>query len=288
MSTATTRGPRTPLTGRREEALLALPSVARMADVLERRCREPSWIRTLVPALDRFATLTGVDDLEVLLEAARRDPGVADARLLALARALDGHPDVAVAGLAMGPKVWFRLNGVAARWRPLPGRPSMPPVASSPSRDRLVLLALIGSGLYLAELLRVRLGDLGSLDAGGDIMNDLEAEPLAVRYEQRRGRIAERVTFLSLAARQAVLDDVARRRRLGWNVAPDAPLVVTGDGRTATPATVASARRRADHVIRAGNRVNVDLCRATGDFFRTWGMPGVRFTERTAANETEQ
>ena len=56
----------TPLAGRREEALLELPSVARMVDVLERRCREPSWIRTLVPALDRFATLTGVDDLEAL------------------------------------------------------------------------------------------------------------------------------------------------------------------------------------------------------------------------------
>ncbi len=288
MSTATTRRGRTPLTGRREEALLALHSVAHMAEVLERRCREPSWIRTLVPALDRFATLTGVDDLEDLLAAARGDPSLADAHLLALARALDGHPDVAVAGLAMGPKVWFRLNGVDVRWRPLPAQPSLPPVASSPSRDRLVLLGLVGSGLYLAELLRIRLGDLGSLDADGNIVTDPEAEPLAVRYEQRRGRVAQRITFLSFAARQAVLDEVTRRRRHGWDVGPGAPLVVTGDGRAATPATAASARRRADHIIRAGNRVNVDLCRATGDFFRAWGMPGARFTERTAANETEE
>jgi hypothetical protein len=276
---------RTPLAGRREEALLELPSVARMVDVLERRCREPSWIRMLVPALDRFATLTRVDDLEDLLAAARQDRGVAESQLLALSRALDGHPDVAVAGLAMGPKVWFRLNGVAVPWRPLPARPSPPPAAAGSSGDRLVLLGLIGSGLYLAELLRVRLADLGSLDGNGDVVSDLEAEPLAVRFEQRRGRVAERITFLTYAARRAVLDDVGRRRRQCWEVGPEAPLVVVADGRPATPATVASARRRANNLIRAGNHINVDLCRTTGDFFRTWGMPGSRFTERTAANE---
>ena len=281
-------GARTPLAGRREEVLLELPSVARMVDMLERRCREPSWIRTLVPALDRFATLTGVDDLEELVDAAKGDPTVAEAQLLALSHALDGQTDVAVAGLAMGPKVWFRLNGVEVSWRPLPARRTPPPIASGRSRDRLVLLGLIGTGLYLAELLRVRLGDLGILDAGGDVISDLEAEPLAVRFEQRRGRVAERVTFLSFAARQAVIDEVARRRREGMDVGRDAPLIVTTDGRPATRSAVTSARQRANDLIRAGNRLNVDLCRTTGDFFRTWGLPGVRFTERASASETEQ
>lgn len=288
MSTATARSARSPLAGRREEALLALPSVARMAEVLERRCRERSWIRTLVPALDRFATLTGVDDLEGLVAAARRDPKVADASLLALSQALDGHPDAAVASLAMGPKVWFRLNGIDVAWRALPARTGRAPAASSPSEDRLVLLALIGSGLYLAELLRVRLADLGTLDADGGIVGDLEAEPLAVRFEQRRGRVAQRITFLSFAARQAVFDDIARRRALGWDVGPDAPLVVAVDGRPASVASAASARRRANELIRASNRINVDLCRATGEFFRAWGMPGSRFTERTAMTELEE
>lgn len=267
---------------------MALPSVAHMVEVLERCCREPSWIRTLVPALDRFATLTGVDDLEGLIAAARRDPTVADASLLALSQALDGHPDTAVASLAMGPKVWFRLNGVDVAWRPLPARTGRPPPASNTSDDRLVLLALIGSGLYLAELLRVRLADLGSLDADGGIVGDPAAEPLAVRFEQRRGRVAERITFLSFAARQAVLDDIARRRALGWDVGPDAPLVVAVDGRPASVASASSARRRANDLIRASNRMNVDLCRATGEFFRAWGMPGSRFTERNTTNEQEQ
>jgi hypothetical protein len=283
-----TTGARTPLAGRREEALLELPSVARMVDVLERRCREPSWIRTLVPALDRFATLTGVDDLEELVDAAKADPGVADAQLLALGHALDGQTDVAVAGLAMGPKVWFRLNGVRVTWRPLPARWTQPPIASGSSRDRLVLLGLIGSGLYLAELLRVRLGDLGVLDTDGDVIADLEAEPLAVRFQQRRGRVAKRVTFLSFAARQAAVDELAHRRREGMDVGPDAPLIAADDGRPATRAAVMSARQRANSLIRAGNHLNVDLCRTTGDFFRTWGMPGARYTQRAATSETEQ
>ncbi|HEX6255279.1 MAG TPA: hypothetical protein VFZ70_05655 [Euzebyales bacterium] len=278
----------TPLAGRREAALLELPSVARMVDVLERRCREPSWIRTLVPALDRFATLTGVDDLEALAATAQANPGVAEAQLLALSRALDGQTDVAVAGLAMGPKVWFRLNGVDVAWRPLPARGTPQPIASGSTRDRLVLLGLIGTGLYLAELLRVRLGDLGVLDTDGDVIPDLEAEPLAVRFDQRRGRVAERVTFLSFAARQAVIDEVARRRREGMDVGPEAPLIATADGRPATRDAVTSARRRAHDLIRAGNRLNVDLCRTTGEFFRTWGMPGERFMQRAAASETEQ
>jgi hypothetical protein len=99
-----------------------------------------------------------------------------------------------------------------------------------------VLLAMIGSGLYLAELLRVRLGDLGSLGPDGELLADLEAEPLAVRFDHRRG-------------------------------------------------VVASARQRATNLIRTGNQLNAELCRTTGEFFRSWGLPGARFTERTATSE---
>ena len=38
-----------------------------------------------------------------------------------------------------------------------------------------------------------------------------------------------------------------------------------------------------------GGRVNVELCRTTGEFFRTWGLPGSRFTptsEPAEASET--
>ena len=149
--------PASALAGRREGALLELPSVARMAAVLAERCREPSWVRTLVAGLDRFRGLTGHDDLEALLAAARSDPAVADRSLLALARALDGQPDAAVAGLAMGAKVWFRLNGVPVAWRPLPAATSarrLPEAGLADPAERLLVLAPIGSGLHLAELLR--------------------------------------------------------------------------------------------------------------------------------------
>jgi hypothetical protein len=38
-----------------------------------------------------------------------------------------------------------------------------------------------------------------------------------------------------------------------------------------------SVTARSAALIGAGNDVNVTLCRATGDFFRAWGMPGARF-----------
>jgi hypothetical protein len=273
--------PAVALAGRRELDLLELPSVARMAGVLAERCREPSWIRTLVAALDRFGQLTGQQDLEPLLAAARADPAVADHSLAALARALDGQPDAAVAGLAMGPKVWFRLNGVPVAWRQLPAAATarrLPEAGLAGPGERLLVLAPIGSGLHLAELLRVRVGDLGSLDGDGRLLPEPAAEPLAVRYRQLRGRAAEQITFLSFPARVAVLDDLERRRRAGLDTGPQAPLVAGPDGRPAGRATVARARRRANAVIRAGSNLNVDLCRKTGEFFREWGLPGSRFT----------
>jgi len=271
--------PAVALAGRRERSLLELPSVGRMAAVLAERCREPSWVRTLVASLDRFGSLGG-HDLEALLAAARADPAVADRALAGFARALDGRPDAAVAGLAMGAKVWFRLNGVPVAWRPLPTATAarrLPEEGLPGPAERLLVLAPIGSGLHLAEVLRLRVGDLGSLDTDARLLPDPEAEPLAVNYTQRRGRVAERITFLSFPARTAVLEHLARRRQDGLDTGPAAPLVAGPDGRPAGPATVARARKRSNAIIRAGSNVNVELCRKTGEFFREWGLPGSRF-----------
>jgi hypothetical protein len=275
--------PAVALAGRRERSLLELPSVARMAAILAERCREPSWVRTLVASLDRFASLGGHDDLEALLAEARGDPAVGDRALAGFARALDGQPDAAVAGLAMGAKVWFRLNGVPVAWRPLPSASAarrIPEAGLSDPAQRLLVLAPIGSGLHLAELLRVCVGDLGSLDADGRLLPDPEAEPLAVGYEQRRGRSADRITFLTFVARTAVLEHLARRRQDGLDTGPEAPMIAGADGRPIGPAEVARARRRSNAIIRAGSNLNVDLCRKTGEFFREWGEPGSRFIPR--------
>ena len=275
--------PAVALAGRRERSLLELPSVARMAAVLAERCREPSWVRTLVASLDRFGSLGGHRDLEALLADARGDPAVADRALVGFARALDGQPDAAVAGLAMGPKVWFRLNGVPVAWRPLPSASvarRLPEAGLADPAQRVLVLAPIGSGLHLAELLRVRVGDLGSLDADGHVLPDPGAEPLAVRYTQRRGRTAERITFLTFVARTAVLEHLAARRRAGLGTGPEAPLIAGPDGRPIGPSELARARRRSNAIIRAGSNLNVDLCRKTGEFFREWGEPGSRFVPR--------
>jgi hypothetical protein len=267
------------LAGRRERALLASPSVRRMAELLAVRCREPSWVRTSVASLERFRTLTGHHDLEVLLERARAEPAAAERALGALASALAGATASQVAGLAMGPKIWFRMNDVMVPWRPLPGVPAPPLLTGTElaGLDRLVLLALIGSGLHLAELLRLRVGDVGSLDMAGHVIPEVDAEPLAVQHTPRRGRTGERITFLTYQARQVLLADLTQRANAGQSIGREAPLLARRDGSAATRASVARARRLNAALIRSGNAINVELCRTTGEFFRVWGLPGARF-----------
>jgi hypothetical protein len=194
----------------------------------------------------------------------------------------------ALAGLDLGPKLWFRLNGVPVTWRPLnpAGRapPGLPAGSDGGMRgaDRVALLGLIGSGLYLAELLRLRLGDLGVLEPDGRVAADLEAAPLAVSFTRRRGRAGRWVTFLSEPARRAVLEHVDDRARVGLDVGPGASLVAGPRGGGATTTTVRLARRRSEALIRAGSALNVDMCRTTGEFFRAWGLPGSRFAPTVA------
>ncbi len=282
------------LNGRRESELLAFPSVAHMADILAARCREPSWVRTSVASLERFRAMTGHADLEALCELAKAEPVVAEQALASFASALAGYTDTQVSALAMGAKIWFRLNGVAIPWRPLLGEQGedKPPLLydAAPSRTRtggtlpcdsleeqIILLALIGSGLRIAELLRLQLGDIGSLDAEGRLIPDYEADPLAVQYTPRRGKQVERITFLTYQARQALLTSLKQCVAAGQSLDLDAPLITQPHGSKATSSSVARARQRSKSLIRAGSDVNVVLCRTTGDFFRNWGLPGSRF-----------
>jgi hypothetical protein len=267
------------LAGRRESALLAYPSVRRMAEILAWRCREESWVRSAVASLARFSALTGYTDLEALRLQALAEPALAEQVLATFAGALEHHAESQVAALAMGAKLWFRLNGIAVPWRPLPGRSvDHAPVSEQPGAEPVILLALIGSGLSLAELLRLRIGDVGSLDIEGHLIPDLVADPLAVQYTPRRGKQGERITFLSYQARQALLRWLEPARISGKLLDPTLPLLARPDGSPVARASVARARQRGRALIQAGNNANVELCRATGDFFRSWGMPGARFT----------
>src|SRR3989440_5933495 len=294
------------LEGRRESGLLAFSSVRRMTDILSKRCREQSWVRTSVATLDRFRTMSGYADLETLREQALADPVVAEGALASFAAALASYTESQVSALAMGAKIWFRLNGIAVPWRPLGGMSSSSILATIDQQgiERVILLALIGSGLQLAELLRLRVGDVGSLDADGRLIPDVEADPLAVQFIPRRGKQVERVTFLTYQARQALLASleqgadtsaIGAKHSNALHFVPlrplrpigaihgthpldlDAPLLAESDGSPVTAQSVARARRRSRALIRAGSEVNVTLCRATGDFFRDLGLPGSRF-----------
>lgn len=270
------------LAGRREGELLIFPSVCHMADVLAQRCREQSWVRTSVASLERFRVMTGNDDLEMLLERARAEPLVAEQALASFASALAGYTASQVSGLAMGAKIWFRLNGVNVSWHPLPGKVASPVLTAFDQQEgeRVILLALIGSGLRLAELLRLHIGDVGSLDSEGRIISDIQADPLAVEYIPRRGKTRSYLTFFTYQARQALLTSLEQRaihQAASEVVKLEAPLIAQPDGSPVSHASVARARKRSQSLIRAGSDVNVELCRTTGDFFREWGLPGSRF-----------
>jgi len=267
------------LAGRREGDLLAFPSVLRMTDILSQRCREASWVRTSVASLERFRAMTGYSDLEELKEQAIVDPTLAEQALSRFATALSGYTDIQVSGLAIGAKLWFRLNGIAVPWRPLGGTVSADLLATTgqESAERVILLSLIGSGLRLAELLRLRVGDIGSLDSEGRLIPDREADPLAVQFTPRRGKHVERITFLTYQARSALLESLKGSHFDRDPLRLDAPLIVQSDGSPATAMSVSRARQRSRSLIQAGNEVNVTLCRTTGDFFREWGLPGSRF-----------
>ncbi len=274
-----TRSATTVLHGRREGELLAFPSVRHMADILLERCREQSWARTSVASLERFRALTGYYDLEALREQALADPTVAEEALLTFAAGLKPYTDSQVSALAMGAKIWFRVNGVNVSWHPLPGvvSPTALPSATHAGPERIILLALIGSGLSLAELLRLRIGDVGSLDSEGHLIANVESDPLAVQYTPRRGKQVERVTFLTYVTHQALLASFEERRVAGSAITLDAPLIAQRDGSPVNAASVLRARKRSNALIRAGGDANIALCRTTGDFFREWGLPGSRF-----------
>jgi hypothetical protein len=255
--------------------------------VLGERCRNPApWIRAALGTLGRFAAEVAGGDLAGLLARGRADPAVAERSLTDLGRRHRGCTASQLSALQFGPKLWWRLGGVAVPWRApaaaVPDVPPMPGVAArggSGERDvRLLLLALLGTGLTVDELLEVRVRDAGALDAGGNVVPDLDAEPLALSYRPG-GADPPLLTFLPFEARAAVRSRLDGRRPDGGErlLLPDDVL----------PAARQAVAARSASLIGAGNDVNVTLCRATGDFFRTWGMPGARFDARQAREPEE-
>ncbi len=279
------------LSGRREAALLSEPSVARMAELLAVRCREPVWVRTCVVTLDRFAELAAPEGLGRLLEAARQDPSVAEEALRVFARRLPPCTDTQLSALCIGPKVWLRISGVPVAWRAVADAPEAITRTAGLGRGRpddpgrLVMLAMINSGLSAEEVLSLRIGDVGSIDSGGLLVPDRHADPMAVGYTPAGGSPDQRLlTFLNFEARVALATSWAARVLAGEALSDDAPLVAAPDGSPGADA-VRRARSRHEALIEAGNDLNVFMCRMTGDFFREWGMPGSRFSARGPSPE---
>jgi metal-sulfur cluster biosynthetic enzyme len=277
------------LAGRREFALLSQPSVARLVRLLARRCRSPEpVIRAAVSTLDRFRLEAASGRLSPFLAAAREHPTAAEDRLRHWVTRDPAVTDSQAAALAFGPKLWLRANGVPVPWRPLGGAPARTRNAACGDRSRALdeaarplLLALAGSGMSAGELLTLQVGDAGSMDDNGGLQPDLDAEPLAVRYQTADGRTPW-LAFLSYEARAAV--HAALSDRGGPGQEPSARLI----GGPPAAALLERARTRHEQLIAAGNEVNVATCRATGAFFRAWGLPGSRFSHPVATPEGQR
>jgi metal-sulfur cluster biosynthetic enzyme len=277
------------LAGRREFALLSQPSVARLVRLLARRCASPEpVIRAAVSTLDRFRLEAASGRLSPFLAAARHDPMAAEDRLRQWVTRDPAVTDTQAGALAFGPKLWLRANGVPVPWRPLGGAPAPTRNAAHGDRPRVLdkaarplLLALAGSGMSAGELLTLRVRDAGSMDEDGGLQPDLDAEPLAVRY-QVDGERTPRLAFLSYEARASV--QAALSDRGGAGQEPSARLI----GGQPAEALLERARTRHEQLIAAGNDVNVATCRATGEFFRAWGLPGSRFSQQRPTSEGQR
>jgi len=275
------------LADRREAALLSEPSVARMAELLAVRCREPVWVRTCVVTLDRFAELAAPDGLGRLLEAGRADTSVTEEALRRFADRLPPCTDTQLSALCLGPKVWLRVGGVGVPWRAVAEAPvavtRTTGVGAGRAEDpgRVLLLAMINSGLSAEEVLSLQIGDVGSIDADARLVPDRYADPMAVWYLPAGSTDPgeRRLTFLNYEARAALSASWAARVLAGEALSDGAPLVAAPDGSAGADA-LAQATSRHEALIGAGNELNVFMCRMTGDFFREWGMPGSRFLAR--------
>jgi len=254
--------------------ILRVPSVTRLATLLIEIGVSDVQIRMALTTIVRFSHEVANDDLSSLLKRGEKDSAVAEDSILTISK---NHPSVTqsqLASLAFGPKLWWRSAGVDIAWKErvdhIAGCQPLPQL-NTDQDARLLLLAIIGSGATLTELASVARQHAGSLTSDGRIISDLTAEPLAISYLPTNSE-KRRITFLSFDARLALLGQYSIH---GFPTSED-PLLLPIDRFAIAESLVL---KTSNSLIKAGNDVNVSLCRATGDFFRSWGMPGARFEE---------
>lgn len=262
--------------------LLENPSALKVAQVLIEKGAPDSVVRAALSTLLRFSIEVAENDLDQLLSRGALDPKVPLESLQKMAGLHRGISPAQLALLAFGPKLWWTFSGVEISWRPIGGTVGTSDELSKNSigeDGKLLLLAVIGSGATFSELMTVSQEHLGALNFDGMIKPDAFAEPLAISYLPSGGT-ARKVTFLSFALRNLL---IAKLEREGMPSEGE-PILLSWKQFAAAELEAAQV---SSALIKAGNDVNVALCRATGDFFRSWGMPGSRFQGPEITSEWE-
>jgi hypothetical protein len=260
------------LKNRRELALLDLPSVMRVGEVLAQRVRRPDvWIRNAVTTIDRFSREVCDGDLEGTLEVCQQDPMSAELLLENYRRLHADLTNIQMAALLFGPKLWLAFNGVEYVWDEGYAERPRVHVANSAKGDfdpaiRLFMLSLIGTGLNFDELSKIRIKDAGSLDSSGNLVPNLRSNPLALEFDTEEGR---RITFFGEEARASLMESLE-----GRDFSDDDPLIAPSES---FDELRAAAEARGKSTIASNSRVDRVLCSTVGGFFLKWGIPGRNF-----------
>lgn len=260
------------LRNRREIALLDLPSVMRVGEILAQRVRRPDvWIRNAVTTLDRFQREVCNGDLEGTLHVCLQEPMSAELLLENYRRVHSDLTNIQMAALLFGPKLWLAFNGVEFVWDEGYAERPRVHVANSAKGDfdpatRLFMLSLIGTGLNFDELATIRIKDAGSLDGSGKLVPNLRSNPLAVEFDTDEGR---RITFFGEEARASLMEALE-----GREFTEEEPLVAPI---ASFDALREAAEAMGKSTIASNSRVDRMLCSTVGSFFLKWGIPGRNF-----------
>jgi integrase len=189
---------------------------------------------TYLSGLKRFMALTHTEDLDVLIDKIKggeADPDDIYEEFHELLAAAGYAPKSRMVWLAALSKLFsrnkvplkqsHRLNNRPIHATVLPDRATMIKILNHADvRQRAAILILLSSGLRIGELVTLKLGDVDM---------SRKNPMIRLRAENTKGR-KPRVTFMSYQAKGELEAFLNKRRELGHDLGPNAPVISTWTG----------------------------------------------------------
>ena len=266
------------LEGYAEEALWHFTATRSAAELMWQRTRSPYRVRWVIAGAQRFLTAMTLGQPDAFVRECQEAPKRADSALDAYWRSLTqlGNSVEQAYMLYAGPMLWLRANGIRAAWAPAAalaqrgngGRPVRFP--QLPPRDRFVLTALTGCNLVMAEMVALRLADVGEIEGPtAEWCPNPEVDAAAVRVPQAAAKDGqERVTFLTYDGGRMLQIYLGERRAAGHPLDFDAPLLADTGGHPITMDALAHLAKRMEGLMQVTRDLNVYFCIEQGKALR--------------------